>query len=99
MRARRGITAATGSRVSNTSQQLVEANLLMKHLFRSRYASFRAAAVIILSGGIAAACSSGGEGTGVTAEALTGGSACDGVQLDASRFYRPRSWNDAEVNF
>jgi hypothetical protein len=35
----------------------------------------------------------------VDESAITGGSPCDGVQLDASRQYRPRSWTDATVSF
>jgi cytochrome c peroxidase len=31
--------------------------------------------------------------------AVTGGSPCEGVQLDASRQYRPRTWTDAHVSF
>lgn len=58
------------------------------------------ALVLVLSGSVAAACSSApAEGVAETSQALTGGTACDGVQLDASRQYKPRSFVDGEVSF
>ena len=70
-----------------------------RSLFRTPASSVQAAALLILTGCVAAACSSSGKDAGVTAEALTGGSACEGVQLDASRQYKPNSWTDAAVTF
>jgi mono/diheme cytochrome c family protein len=72
-----------------------------RSLFRIPGASLRAAAALVLTATVAGACSSSGdEDPSRTAQDLSGGSPCDGVQLDASRSYKPRnSWSDADVQF
>lgn len=68
--------------------------------FLSPSASLRVAAVLVLSGTVAAACSSApADSTGLAQQALTGGSPCAGVQLDAARQYKPKSWTDGQVSF
>ncbi|MDB4959942.1 MAG: hypothetical protein JWO36_7511 [Myxococcales bacterium] len=47
----------------------------------------------------AGGCSSSGDETESVAQAVTGGNACDGVQLDASRQYQPTTWTDAHLAF
>jgi hypothetical protein len=70
-------------------------------LFRSSTrTSIGAAALLLTVGAVAAACSGGGDKSpGGYGQELTGGDQCSGVQLDASTFYKPRSWADATVNF
>src|SRR5690349_11862281 len=72
-----------------------------RSLFRTPSASLKAAVLIILSGGAAGACAAdaNGDGSVNTAQAVTGGDQCQGVQLDASRQYKPKSFNDAHVAF
>jgi hypothetical protein len=54
---------------------------------------------LLLAGAVAFACSSGNGSIGSATGALTGGTPCGGVVLDASRQYSPKSWTDAHVAF
>jgi hypothetical protein len=74
---------------------------IRRSVFRTPGANLRALAAVLIVGAMAAACSSSGdEDPSNLGQELTGGSACSGVQLDASRTYKPRNrWEDANVSF
>lgn len=56
------------------------------------------AAVLVLSGAVGA-CSADLDPVTVSDSALTGGSPCEGVILEASRFYKPKSRTDGYLAF